>query len=171
MFATVEREEHAQWKRSVQSVFSKSSIFFSETRRETTRSIVGKVLSILEERATNGNSIDIRELSEAYAMDSLTQLQFGSTAGSHFLDDLRNWTSYSTLFHLSRRQYHFVENEVPGLLSFLNRISISRPRRQIVEATSTLEDWNLQMCIQAENLLCRQEKIAPADYPAIYALE
>lgn len=132
---------------------------------------MGKVLSILEERATNGDSIDIRELSEAYAMDSLTQLQFGSTAGSHFLDDLRNWTRYSNLFHLSRRQYHFVENEVPGLLGFLNCIGISRPRRQIDEATSRLEDWNLQMCIQAENLLCRQEIIVPADYPTIYAQE
>lgn len=64
-----------------------------------------------------------------------------------------------------------MENEVPGLLSFLNRIGISRPHRQIDEATSRLEKWNLQMCIQAQNLLCRQEIIAPADYPAIYAQE
>lgn len=119
MFATAEREEHAQWKRSVQSAFSKSSILFSETRRETTRSIIEKVLSILEEGATNGISIDIRELSEAYAMDSLTQLQFGSTAGSHFLDDLRNWTWYSNLFHLSRRQYHFWRMKYPVFSAFL----------------------------------------------------
>lgn len=167
MFA-MSGQPHAQRKRMLSHVYSKSYILSNPTVKATTKSVLyDRLLPIIEKNARSGESLEVLEILAAYSMDAFMTFQFGLSLGSNFLQNVEERKWYLREFYL-RRPYLFWMTELPGLVSFCDKLGIPLVPKWVYESTHRLEDWQMRICDKAEERLSSGVGIAVADMPLVY---
>ncbi|KAH8593976.1 cytochrome P450 [Bisporella sp. PMI_857] len=168
LFSMKDHRSHAQRKRILSNVYSKSQVFSSPTTRETTKAILyDRLLPIFQNSVANQTSIELLSLSYAYSMDSFMAYQFGLSLASNFIQDVvaRDW--YLKNF-FSPRPWLFWTVEVPNFTRFVEKLGIQLVPKWSIQSGKDIQNWSLDICDKAEQLLSKDEPPAAIDVPVIF---
>lgn len=117
--------------------------------------------------ASTGTPLEIIELNYSYFLDAFTHWQFGRSIGSNLVQDLNERRLYLDGFfsisHFTFWQYHF-----PRLANNLRRIGIYLIPKWVDAGFQAVEDWNLQKCDEAQQLLVSKQNISLDDQPTVF---
>ena len=154
MFSTVGHHAHAQKKRIMANIYSKSFIATSPQMQANSQEILCKrFLPLIDPLAQSGESVDIHELNNAFTMDMMTAFQFGITHSTNFIQNSEVRKKYLHLYH-SRRNWQFVSSELPPWSRrALQLIGISLYPEHVHMANEWLENWAKNMCDATEDML------------------
>lgn len=103
----------------------------------------------------------------AYSMDTFVQWQYGRSLGSNLLEDSKErklyldgfFAPYPFLFWL----YYF-----PKLANFLRKVGIYLVPQSVDTKFGAAEDWNLEKCDSAQQLLASSEPLHADDQPVVF---
>lgn len=155
----------------VSNIYSKSYVLSSPTTVATTKHILyERFLPLFQSSALTGKSMEVLSLGYAYSMDSFMSYQFGLSLGSNFIQDVKKREWYLENF-FRRRPYLFWMTEVPRFVSFMEKFAIKVVPDWVHAATHELEDWQLDICDKAEELLSKDVVPSAIDMPVVYAQE
>jgi hypothetical protein len=146
MFSMVHKSPHANRKRMIAGVYSKTTLHSSPEIRKISQAIIMEhLLPVLEEAAKDGNTIDALELSFAVAMDFVTAYLFGLSNGSNFLQDEKSRQRWLAAHSRSKGKGRFWRAEFPNLTSFLSRLGINLVSPLVVSGIKEVKDLGLHM--------------------------
>jgi len=172
MFSTVHSKPHANRKRMLAHVYSKSFLQSSAPSEAQSRIIIhSRLLPKLRRLADDSpdKSVEVHALTNALTMDFTTAYLFGLANSSDFLrnDEKSKWQM--RLFHC-RRPSAFWAAELPGVVTFLSRLGLGEcvAPKFASDATRALEDWGLEMLDGAEALLSNASDMKVEDTPVVY---
>ncbi|KAK5048689.1 hypothetical protein LTR84_005780 [Exophiala bonariae] len=100
-------------------------------------------------------------------MDTFVQWQFGRSLGSNLIEDLAERKMYFDGF-FSPGPYTFWQYYFPDLARVLRTVGIYLIPRWVDTHFKAIEDWNLDKCDRAQQLLARHETLAEADQPVVF---
>lgn len=154
MFSTVGHHPHAQKKRIMANIYSKSYLQSSAQVQTNSQELLTKrFIPLLEDLANSGEEVDIHEINNAFTMDFMTAYQFGISRSTNFTQDTEVRRKYLHLYH-SRRDWQFISSEIPPIFRILmQRLGISLYPAFIHTANDWLEDWSKSMCEAADQYL------------------
>ncbi|KAJ5138688.1 uncharacterized protein N7515_003536 [Penicillium bovifimosum] len=168
IFTFKDNAVHSARKRMISNTFSKSFIMSSPTARAATRDVLfGRYLPIIRKSASEGKPVEVLEMNYSYSMDTFVQWQFGRSLGSNLLEDEKErrlyidgfFAPYPFLFWL----YYF-----PRLANLLRKVGIFLIPRSVDAKFGAAEDWNLQKCDSAQQLLVGSDPIHSDDQPVVF---
>ena len=154
MFSTVGHTPHAQKKRIMANIYSKSYLQnSSQVQANSLELLTRRFLPLIHSLAESGEACDVHEMNNAFTMDFMTAYQFGIARSTNFTQDVDVRKKYLHLYH-SRRNWQFISSEIPPFVrKALQAIGISLYPAFIHKANSWLEDWSRNMCDAADNYL------------------
>ncbi|KAK5073055.1 hypothetical protein LTR64_000536 [Lithohypha guttulata] len=154
MFSTVGHTPHAQKKRIMANIYSKSHLQNSaQVQANSHELLFGRFLPLLQSFAESGESVEIHEVNNAFTMDFMTAYQFGIARSSNFTQNVEVRRKYLHLYH-SRRDWQFISSELPPLVrKMLQRIGVSLYPPAVHQANAWLEEWSKNMCDAADEYL------------------
>ncbi|EXJ82453.1 hypothetical protein A1O3_06266 [Capronia epimyces CBS 606.96] len=177
MFSTIHHQPHSQKKRTMANVYSKTYVASSAQIAANSRTLLAtRNLPLLETLATTGQAVDVHDLNNAFAMDFMTAYQFGLRAGTNFVQDVAARHRILHEYHC-RRDYEFFSAELPWMKSLSRRLGWPVVPQFVDDANVYLEDWNAQMCREADEYLTAEAKVDddrtglssyPGDDPVVY---
>lgn len=173
MFSTVTHTPHAQKKRIMANIYSKSYLQNSAQVQANSHELLSKrILPLIQDLADSGGPVEVHELNNAFTMDFMTAYQFGLANSSNFTQNVEIRRKYLHLYH-SRRDWQFVSSEIPPWVRwFLQRIGISLYPDFIHKANAWLEDWSRNMCDAADRyvktLSSASVSSAAGDEPVVF---
>lgn len=151
------------------NVYAKSYVLASPTTHEVTkRMIYERLLPLFQNSAKDEKPIEMLSLSYAYAMDSFMAYQYGLSLASNLIQNISERTWFLQCF-FSGRPYMFWTVEVPNFTSLIEKIGIKLVPKWTEKAAQDLENWSLDICDKAEELLERDEHPPAVDMPVIFA--
>lgn len=163
-------KQHAARKRMLSNIYSKSNIMTSPgVSSATTTMIYDRLLPMLQLSSESGEAVNVFSLSYAYSIDSFMAYQFGRALGSNLMQNTeqRKWYFKSFFF---RRPWFFYSVEVKELVDFMLKIGVRIVPKQFQKGTKEIEDWNLEMCDEAEKRLNdNAQEPTTENQPAIFA--
>lgn len=149
-------------------LYSKTSISSSPTIQATSKIILhDRLLPAIEHNASTRTPMEMLSFNTAYALDSMMAFQFGLKLGANFMqnEDEHEWyTQKSTATDLESYW-----NDFPLLSRWLSKVGIHLVHTSAKEATSELQQWQLERCDKAEELLSTDSDIPIEDMPAVFA--
>lgn len=154
MFSTVKHTPHAQKKRIMANIYSKSFLQGSAQVQANSQELLSKrFLPLIKQIAESGEAVDIHEINNAFTMDFMTAYQFGISRSTNFTQNLEVRRKYLHLYH-SRREWQFISSEVPPVArKVLQQLGISLYPSFIHKANEWLETWSRDMCDAADSYL------------------
>ncbi|KAK5958675.1 hypothetical protein OHC33_000518 [Knufia fluminis] len=154
MFSTVGHNPHAQKKRIMANIYSKSFLQSSpQVQANSQRLLKDRFLPLIEALANSGEEADIHEINNAFTMDFMTAYQFGISQSTNFTQNAEVRKKYLHLYH-SRRDWQFISSEIPPFFrKMLQRLGVSLYPAFIHKANEWLEDWSKSMCDAADQYL------------------
>ncbi|KAK5330843.1 hypothetical protein LTR70_000165 [Exophiala xenobiotica] len=154
MFSTVGHHPHAQKKRIMANIYSKSYIQSSTQVQANSQELLAKrFLPLMESLALSQQAFDIHEINNAFTMDFMTAYQFGMSQATNFTQNVEVRKKYLHLYH-SRRDWQFISSEIPPMVrKLLQCLGISLYPAFIHKANEWLEDWSRSMCDAADQYL------------------
>lgn len=154
MFSTTGHTPHAQKKRILANIYSKSYLQSSaQLQMNSQKLLAERYLPLIKGTADSAEAVDIHELNNAFTMDFITAYQFGISQSTNFTQNIDIRKKYLHLYH-SRRQWQFVSSEIsPMFHTCLRRIGISLFPSSIRKASAWLEAWSTSMCDAADRYL------------------
>lgn len=165
----MDSKSHAQRKRMLSNVYAKSNVISSPTTRETTKSILfERYLPLFQKSAETKEPIELLSLSYAYAMDSFMAYQFGLLLASNFIQNIAEREWYLKNF-FARRPWMFWTVEVPNFTRFIERFGIRLVPKFCDKAGVEIENWALDICDKAEEMLNDDVPPAAINMPLIFA--
>ncbi|KAJ5951947.1 cytochrome P450 [Penicillium vulpinum] len=168
LFTIKDNKTHAAHKKALSACFSKSSILSSETARAASRDVLfNRVLPLVYKAATENKAIEVIELSYSCLLDTFVQWQFGRSLGSNLVEDEKERRMYLDGF-LGVSEYTFWQYHFPGLISTLQKIGIHLIPKSVVSAFELVENWNLEKCDKAQQLLASGKQLSAEDQPVAF---
>lgn len=154
MFSTVGHTPHAQKKRIMANIYSKSFLQGSAQVQANSEELLSKrFLPLIQSLAESGEVVDVHDINNAITMDFMTAYQFGISRSTNFTQNVEVRRKYLHLYH-SRREWQFISSEIPPMLrKALQRFGISLYPAFIHQANQWLEDWSRAMCDAADSYL------------------
>ncbi|KAL8826594.1 MAG: hypothetical protein Q9170_007341 [Blastenia crenularia] len=170
MFSMVKSKPHSNQKRAISNIYSKSFLQSSpELQKISQRMIFGRLLPLLDKTVADKQPLDVLEINYSAAMDFITAFIFGLQCGTNFLQDTtvrRQWLGQ----YQSRRTYRFWNAELPGLVSFFDKLGIFIVPGRVKAVSSEIEDWTLGKCGTAKRSIASSP--LPSSHetdPVVYA--
>lgn len=152
----------------ISNTFSKSFVLSSQTARAATRDVLfGRYLPIIRKAAAENKPVEVLEMNYAYSLDTFIQWQFGRSLASNLLqnDNERRmyldgfFAPYPFLFW----QYYFAR-----FAGFLRNVGLCLIPRSVDRKFGATEDWLLEKCDKAQQLLARGDTIGIEDQPIVF---
>ena len=165
MFTMTGSKPHSARKRMLSNVYSKSYLQTSPHMRVISDTMVfDRLMPIFDKAASSQSPIDIHDVNQALTMDFVSAYLFGLRNGSNLLQDipLRNRMIH---FYQCRKPYEFYHQEIPDLVSWLERVGVRLIPKWCDEANEVLGSWTLDMCDKADQTCGTTE---PGMEPLIY---
>lgn len=151
------------------NVYAKSYVLTSPTTHEITKQIIYKrLLPLIANVANNKKPLEMLSLSYAYAMDSFMAYQYGLSLSSNFIQNAEERQWFLERF-FAKRPWMFWAVEVPNFSSLVAKFGIQLWPKWTDTAAEDLENWSLNICDRAEDLLSSEITPAAVDTPVIYA--
>ncbi|KAJ9650177.1 hypothetical protein H2198_010513 [Neophaeococcomyces mojaviensis] len=175
MFSTVGHTPHAQKKRIMANIYSKTYLQNSAQVQANSQELLSKrFLPLIESLAETREACDVHEMNNAFTMDFMTAYQFGISRSTNFTQDVEVRRKYLHLYH-SRREWQFISSEVPPVIRrTLQRLGLSLYPAFIHKANAWLEDWSRNMCDAADGYLKQLQgsmqscDVNPGDQPVVF---
>jgi len=174
MFSTAHSRPHANRKRMLAHVYSKSFLQSSTPSEAQSRILIHDRLLPKVARLANSSLdglVEVHALMNALTMDFTTAYLFGLANSSDFLrnDEKFRWQMH--LFHC-RRPFAFWAAELPGVVTLLSWFGLGEyiAPKFARSASQLLEEWSLGMLEGAEALLSTSpvNDIKVEDTPVVY---
>jgi hypothetical protein len=135
----------------------------STTARAATRDILfNRVLPIIHKAATGDKPIEVMDLTYAYLLDTFVQWQFGRSIASNLVENEQERRFYFDGF-LGVAEYTFWQYHFPGLVSMLQKLGMHLIPKSVLRAFEGVENWNLEKCDQAQQLLASGKTLSVDD--------
>ncbi|CAH0020093.1 unnamed protein product [Clonostachys rhizophaga] len=167
IFTFEDNSAHSSRKRMVSNTFSKSFVLSSATAHSSLQDVLfGRLLPKILHAAQTGQPLEMLELSYSYSMDSFVQWQFGKRIGSNLLENVDERRLYLDGF-FAGAPYVLWQYEPPLVNRFLKSIGLIPAK--VDAGFRDIEDWNLQKCDSAYQLLKSGEKLNDAETPVVFA--
>lgn len=140
----------------------------SLTARGSTRDILfGRYLPLIYRAATDDKAVEVLGLNYAYSMDTFIQWQFGRSLSSNFIEDPKERKMYLDGF-FGPSGYTFWQYEFPDFANILRRVGIFLIPKWVDIGFKAIEDWNLDKCDKAQQLLASSKDLTPDDHPVVF---
>lgn len=167
MFSTVKHTQHAQKKRIMANIYSKSYIQGSaQVQANSHHLLTERFLPLMERLAVSNADVEIHEINNAFTMDFMTAYQFGLKNSTNFTQNETVRKKYLELYH-SRREWQWFSAEVPPLIrQCLQGLGISLYPDWIHKANEWLENWSKDMCDAADTYLTTMRSNPPTELSA-----
>ncbi|KAL2820122.1 cytochrome P450 [Aspergillus granulosus] len=170
LFTIKDNATHAAQKKILANCFSKSSIMSSESARAASRDVLfRRVIPLIREAATKDKPLEVLELNYSYLLDTFVQWQFGRSLRSNLVEDEKERRFYLDGF-LGISKYTFWQYEFPGLVDMLRKVGIYLIPKSVLSAFEAVENWNLEKCDQAQQLLASKQHLSLEDQPVAFEL-
>lgn len=138
------------------------------TARAATRDVLlGRLMPLIFKHASENRPLEVLDLMYAYSMDSFIQWQFGRTLGSNLIEDQKERRMYLDSF-FAPSGYFFWQYYFPNLVNYLRHIGIYLIPKWVDQAFSVIEDWNLDKCDKAQQLLAKNADLDVEDVPVVF---
>ncbi|KAJ6099140.1 hypothetical protein N7467_000675 [Penicillium canescens] len=168
IFTLEDNALHSARKKKISNTFSKSFITSSPTARAATRDVLfGRYLPTIRKASSEDNPVEVLGMNYSYSMDTFVQFQFGRSLGSNLLEDDKERKLYLDGF-FAPYPFLFWQYYFPKLADSLRKIGIYLIPRSVDTKFAAAEDWNLQKCDSAQQLLASSEPIHSEDQPVIF---
>lgn len=168
IFTFEDNAAHSARKRIISNTFSKSFVLSSPTARAATRDVLfGRYLPILRKASSEDKPLEVLGMNYSYSMDTFVQWQFGRSLGSNLLEDTKERKLYLDGF-FAPYPFHFWLYYFPKLANFLRKVGIYLVPQSVDAKFGAAEDWNLEKCDSAQQLLARSEPLPSDDQPVVF---
>lgn len=146
MFTMKEKKPHAERKRMLSNIFSKSYIFSSQALQETTKTILlDRFLPLIEKHSSGSIPIEMLSLDYAYAKDTFNAYQFGLDLSSNLIENKQERQWFVDSFLANRPWVYWMEN-LPGLVAWMQKIGLGIIPEQVNRSAREAYDWHLERC-------------------------
>ncbi|PKY02461.1 cytochrome P450 [Aspergillus campestris IBT 28561] len=168
IFTFEENAAHSARKRMISNTFSKSFVISSPTARAATRDVLfGRYLPMLRKASSEDKPLEVLGMNYSYSMDTFVQWQFGRSLGSNLLEDLQERKLYLDGF-FAPYPFLFWMYYFPKLANFLRRVGVYLIPKSVDAKFGAAEDWNLEKCDSAQQLLASSEPLHSEDQPVVF---
>ncbi len=165
MFSMANSKPHSTRKRIISNVYSKSYLQNSpEVHQISKVMIFERLLPLLDEVASNKQSLDVLELNFSSTMDFIIAFIFGVQNGTNFIQNLSERQHWLSVYQ-SRRPFRFWAGELPDVQSFFKRIGINIVPKLVNAASKELENWTLAKC-EAASLSTKSSRAESSNHQA-----
>ena len=142
----LQNKPHAERKRLLVGVYSKSNILNSRELATISRSIIAeRVYPRIQDWATNHIRVNVLDETKACFMDMITAYLFGSDNGTNFVLDHCTRDYYFQAFR-HRSSGFFWRTEFPGLSVGLRHIGNIFNLKKASESKTIVEEWCTRPC-------------------------
>lgn len=140
----------------------------SQAARAASRDVLfNRVIPLIHKAATKNEAVEVIELSYSYLLDTFVQWQFGRSLGSNLVEDVKERRLYLDGF-LGIAEYTFWQYHFPGLVSMLQKIGLHLIPKSVLSAFESVEDWNLEKCDKAQQLLASGKRLPFDEQPVAF---
>lgn len=168
LFTIKDNATHAAQKRALSHCFSKSFILGSEATHAATRDVLYKrVLPLLSAAASEDKPIEAIEFNYSYFLDTFVQWQFGQALRSNLVEDEKERRLYLDGF-FGPASFTFWQYEFPNFAMMLRKFGIYLIPKWVDAGFQAVEDWNLEKCDRAQQLLAAGTSSLPGDHPVVF---
>ncbi len=133
----------------ISNVYSKSFVQSSEASKSQARVLLfDRLLPLLQHSASESQvpqGVDAYSIFLAVTMDFISAYIFGIQNSTNFIQNAAYREHWLKLY-LSRHDYPFFPQELPGLTRFLRKLGFSPYPRWVDSANHELEGWNQRLC-------------------------
>ncbi|KAL2040814.1 hypothetical protein N7G274_006272 [Stereocaulon virgatum] len=146
MFSMANSKPHSIQKRMISNVYSKSYLQSSPELHQISKIMIfDRLLPLLQDVATKGQSLDVHDLNHSSTMDFIIAFIFGLQTSTNFIQDVKTRKEWISIYQ-SRRPFRFWAAELPGVVCFFKRLGINIIPAWVSNANRWLEDWTLEKC-------------------------
>ena len=153
------------------NVYAKSHISSSPQVAANSRALLStRFLPLLQSLSDTGETTDVHDMNNAFAMDFMSAYQFGLSASTNFTQDLTSRKHILHQYHC-RRDFEFFSAEAPWLKQLTRSMGLQIVPFYVDQANVLLEDWNAEMCHKADKHLEADKtdlEKYPGDDPVVY---
>lgn len=140
----------------------------SDAARCATRDVLfGRYLPLISKAAEHATPVEVLGLNYAYSMDTFVQWQFGRSLGSNLIEDMQEREMYLKGF-FGPSNFTFWQYEFPQFANFLRNLGLYLIPKWVDTAFQAIEDWNLQKCDQAQQILASQVELPEDERPVVF---
>lgn len=126
-----------------------------------------RYLPLVNRAAVEDKAVEVLGLNYAYSMDTFVQWQFGRSLASNFIEDQQERKMYLDGW-FAPSGFTFWQYEFPDFARLLRRIGIYLIPDWVDVKFKAIEDWNLEKCDKAQQLLASGEILSPEDQPVVF---
>ena len=158
-------KNHAERKRMLAGLYSKSNIYSSPELREISRTVIsGRVRTEVHAWARDDATVDVLEKNKACLMDVTSAWLFGLSLGTNFLQDPIAADLFFNPFKQSSSGF-FWRSEFPKATKCLQRIGIHLVPRAAYHSRRVVQKWCSATCEAAFESMARHPY---PDRPLVY---
>lgn len=173
MFTMLPNKAHAERKRMLGIVYSKSYVLNSPTLEKISEKVISRhFIAEVHAWARDGAIVDVLEMNKACLMDLTTAWLYGLSNGTNFLRDSAAAKQFFTVFQKGIAG-SFWRSEFHTTTKFLSLIGIHLVPRDTKPSRRILERWTSTLCDAAFNTMAQQSSANggtdPADPPVVYS--
>lgn len=148
--------------------FSKSNVLGSQSARWAARDVLfDRALHKIHVAALNNQAIEVIEFNYSYYLDMFVQWQFGRSLRSNLVEDENERRMYLDGF-FGPAGYTFWQYYFPKLSANLRKIGIYLIPKWVDIGFAKVEDWNLEKCDKAQELLASGRTLSVEDHPVMF---
>lgn len=115
-----------------------------------------------------GKPIEVLGLNYAYSMDHFVQWQFGRSLASNLIGDQEERKLYMDGYFAPSR-FAFWQYEFPDFQMFMRKLGVYLTPKWVDLKFAKIEDWNLEKCDRAQQLLASGDELDEEDRPVVFA--
>ena len=173
MFTILPKHQHAERRRMLGRLYTKTNIQKSPELNEITRIIVwGRMREDLRTFSRDDIAVDVLKENKACLMDLTTAWLFGMHNGTEFLRDLQAAHRFFEAFRQSSLG-SFWRREAHALTSLLRCVGVHLVPQAAYRSRRTILQWSLEMCDLALKTIeippLAEEDDTMAAYPVVYS--
>lgn len=129
--------------------------------------LFGRYLPLVTRAAVEGHAVEVLGLNYAYSMDTFVQWQFGRSLASNLIEDQEERKMYLDGF-FGPSKFTFWQYEFPDFAQLLRKAGIYLIPRWVDVKFKAIEDWNLEKCDKAQQLLSSGKTVSTEDQPVVF---
>jgi hypothetical protein len=126
-----------------------------------------RLLPLVYDAARDDKPVEVIDLCYAYLLDTFVQWQFGKTLRSNLVEDEKERRFYLDGF-LGISEYTFWQYHFPGMTALLRVIGVHVIPKSVISAFEAVEQWNLDKCDKAHELLASRKQLSPEEQPIAF---
>ena len=168
----LEAKPHAERKRLLAHVYSKSYIQNSTDLTESLRAIVySTLMPRIRAWANDGATVDVHELNKCYNMDTMTAYIFGLTNSTKFIEkaDIKTLQAFVVTQNMNNTFWWI---EFPRLTAWMGRLGVQLVPGKVSESLHHLEGLCSMLSQGARETmsanLSKTSKVEKTTYPVVY---